>query len=348
MLSDPMLMTANSNEYAFSEVLVRRAMWPEYVNTVHRLKEFMDSWCRCNNQDPVTPKIEGYIGGLSTALQNAVDKPVMLVGLAHLRFWGYTTMKDKVPTWILCASGISIQYEAYESYQKIISEGISIDLKPVLTSILPFHSMPNVEADREANDYAFLNQATSLCKTPSSVGSSSSQDKPALNNTLNYLDRQANEPDRDYNEDTNLDSLSTNLGNLPLAWEIDTSDFNTMTTKIKTKPGLVNKQVSKKKPDRKVKPLRDCSQHFIVDDIKQRKVLDLRRCLPPLTQEEALHILGFQPPFEEIRFGPFTGNTTLMSLRMFCFTSIESSFDRMLSAHSNSFQMQNHTPGIHP
>lgn len=34
--------------------------------------------------------------------------------------------------------------------------------------------------------------------------------------------------------------------------------------------------------------------------------------LPPITQEEALHILGFQPPFEEIRFGPFTGNTTLM------------------------------------
>ncbi|CAJ0955659.1 unnamed protein product [Ranitomeya imitator] len=29
----------------------------------------------------------GYIGGLSTALQNAVDKPLMLVGLAHLRFW---------------------------------------------------------------------------------------------------------------------------------------------------------------------------------------------------------------------------------------------------------------------
>ncbi|XP_074048101.1 basic immunoglobulin-like variable motif-containing protein isoform X4 [Macrotis lagotis] len=34
--------------------------------------------------------------------------------------------------------------------------------------------------------------------------------------------------------------------------------------------------------------------------------------LPPVTQEEALHILGFQPPFEDIRFGPFTGNTTLM------------------------------------
>ncbi|CAJ0930711.1 unnamed protein product [Ranitomeya imitator] len=29
-----------------------------------------------------------YFEGLSTAFQNAVDKPLMLVGLAHLRFWG--------------------------------------------------------------------------------------------------------------------------------------------------------------------------------------------------------------------------------------------------------------------
>ena len=34
--------------------------------------------------------------------------------------------------------------------------------------------------------------------------------------------------------------------------------------------------------------------------------------LPPVTQEAALSILGFQPPFGEIRFGPFTGNLTLM------------------------------------
>lgn len=27
--------------------------------------------------------------------------------------------------------------------------------------------------------------------------------------------------------------------------------------------------------------------------------------LPAITQEEALHIGGFQPPFEDIRFGPF-------------------------------------------
>ena len=32
----------------------------------------------------------------------------------------------------------------------------------------------------------------------------------------------------------------------------------------------------------------------------------------PLTQEEALSVLGFQPPYGEIRFGPFTGNATLM------------------------------------
>ena len=29
-------------------------------------------------------------------------------------------------------------------------------------------------------------------------------------------------------------------------------------------------------------------------------------------KEMALHILGFQPPFGDIRFGPFTGNATLM------------------------------------
>ena len=34
--------------------------------------------------------------------------------------------------------------------------------------------------------------------------------------------------------------------------------------------------------------------------------------LPPMTQEEALNILGFQPPFGEIHFGPFTGNATLI------------------------------------
>ena len=34
--------------------------------------------------------------------------------------------------------------------------------------------------------------------------------------------------------------------------------------------------------------------------------------LNPLTQEEALQILGYHPPFGEIKFGSFTGNLTLM------------------------------------
>lgn len=34
--------------------------------------------------------------------------------------------------------------------------------------------------------------------------------------------------------------------------------------------------------------------------------------LKPLSQEQALNILGFEAPFDDIRFGPFTGNKTLM------------------------------------
>nr|XP_009498938.1 PREDICTED: basic immunoglobulin-like variable motif-containing protein [Phalacrocorax carbo] len=107
----------------------------------------------------------------------------------------------------------------------------------------------------------------------------------------------------------------------------------------------MKKQTTKKKSlDKKSKQYRECPQRSALEDVKERKVLDLRRwycvsrpqyktscgisslvscwnflystlgagSLPPITQEEALHILGFQPPFEEIRFGPFTGNTTLM------------------------------------
>nr|KAG5708218.1 hypothetical protein BaRGS_021152 [Batillaria attramentaria] len=34
--------------------------------------------------------------------------------------------------------------------------------------------------------------------------------------------------------------------------------------------------------------------------------------LNPITQEQALTVLRFQPPFQDIRFGPFTGNITLL------------------------------------
>ena len=34
--------------------------------------------------------------------------------------------------------------------------------------------------------------------------------------------------------------------------------------------------------------------------------------LPPVSQEEVMTIIGFAPPFEDIRWGPFTGNVSLM------------------------------------
>ncbi|XP_024134593.1 basic immunoglobulin-like variable motif-containing protein [Oryzias melastigma] len=129
------------------------------------------------------------------------------------------------------------------------------------------------------------------------------------------------------------------------AWEIDTADFNSAyTRKLRASNGKkcsTKKMRSSEKPSRN---LQDVPPHASLEEIKQRKVLDLRRwycisrpqyktscgisslvscwnflystlgagSLPPISQEEALHILGFQPPFEEIKFGPFTGNATLM------------------------------------
>ncbi|KAL6107642.1 bivm [Pungitius sinensis] len=130
-----------------------------------------------------------------------------------------------------------------------------------------------------------------------------------------------------------------------LAWEIDTRDFNAvLTRKIGTSNVMKSSTKKMKSSDRPSRNLQDVPPPASPDEVQQRKVLDLRRwycisrpqyktscgisslvscwnflystlgagSLPPLSQEEALHILGFQPPFEEIKFGPFTGNATLM------------------------------------
>ncbi|XP_044526476.1 basic immunoglobulin-like variable motif-containing protein isoform X2 [Gracilinanus agilis] len=198
------------------------------------------------------------------------------------------------------------------------------------------------------SDYAFLNQATSIYKTPNSTLSSCLANSTSVtvgNNSSRYIGIPTSSSEIIYNEDSNLETLSNSFGKLPLAWEIDKSEFNGVTANLKNKTGNVKKQVSKKKSsEKKGKHNKECPQYSPLEDIKQRKVLDLRRwycisrpqyktscgisslisCwnflystmgagnLPPVTQEEALHILGFQPPFEDIRFGPFTGNTTLM------------------------------------
>ncbi|XP_045677778.1 DNA excision repair protein ERCC-5 isoform X5 [Phyllostomus hastatus] len=198
------------------------------------------------------------------------------------------------------------------------------------------------------SDYAFLNQATSIYKTPNPSHSSCLPDSTSLsagNNSSRYIGIPTSTSEIIYNEENSLENLSNSLGKLPLAWEIDKSEFDGATTNLKHKSGNVKKQMSKKKTsDKKGRHQREWPQYSPLEDIKQRKVLDLRRwycisrpqyktscgitslisCwnflystmgagnLPPITQEEALHILGFQPPFEDIRFGPFTGNTTLM------------------------------------
>ncbi|XP_053240421.1 basic immunoglobulin-like variable motif-containing protein isoform X2 [Podarcis raffonei] len=166
------------------------------------------------------------------------------------------------------------------------------------------------------SDYAFLNQVTSAHKSPSATVSACLQDNTALNvrnNSPGFIGIRTGASDIVYNEDTHLESLSSSLGKLPLAWEIDKSEFSDTSPELKNRAGNIKKQGTKKMSvEKKSKQYRECPQHYALEEIKQRKVLDLRRCLPPITQEEALHILGFQPPFEEIRFGPFTGNTTLM------------------------------------
>nr|XP_045002129.1 basic immunoglobulin-like variable motif-containing protein isoform X2 [Jaculus jaculus] len=198
------------------------------------------------------------------------------------------------------------------------------------------------------SDYAFLNQATSVYKTPNPARPSCLSGSTSLsagNNSPRYVGIPTSTSEIIYNEENSLENLSISLGKLPLAWEIDKSEFDGVSPNLKHKSGSVKKQVSKKKTsDKKGRHQRECLQHSPLEDIKQRKVLDLRRwycisrpqyktscgissliscwnflystigagSLPPITQEEALHILGFQPPFEDIRFGPFTGNTTLM------------------------------------
>ncbi|XP_060235813.1 basic immunoglobulin-like variable motif-containing protein isoform X4 [Meriones unguiculatus] len=197
------------------------------------------------------------------------------------------------------------------------------------------------------SDYAFLNQATSIYKTPSPALSSClpGNTSHSAGNSSRHIGIPASTSEITYKEENSLENLSTSLGKLPLAWEIDKSEFDGVTTHLKHRSGNAKKQISKKKTsDKKGLHQRECPHHFPLEDVKQRKVLDLRRwycisrpqyktscgisslisCwnflysvmgagnLPPITQEDALHILGFQPPFEDIRFGPFTGNTTLM------------------------------------
>ena len=88
------------------------------------------------------------------------------------------------------------------------------------------------------SDYAFLNQATSIYKTPNPARSSCLSDSTSLsaaNNSSRYIGISASTSDIIYNEENSLENLSNSLGKLPLAWEIDKSEFDGVTTNLKHK-----------------------------------------------------------------------------------------------------------------
>ncbi|XP_017278874.1 basic immunoglobulin-like variable motif-containing protein [Kryptolebias marmoratus] len=201
------------------------------------------------------------------------------------------------------------------------------------------------------SDYALLNQAASVYCPPKgarNVAPSKQDDGSPLVKPKAPADFSCgpgggapvgSDGDRD------MEEVSPGHTKPLLAWEIDTADFNAAyTRKIRTSNGKKCSTKKMRPSERPSRNLQDVPVHASLEEIKQRKVLDLRRwycisrpqyktscgisslvscwnflystmgagSLPPISQEEALHILGFQPPFEEIRFGPFTGNATLM------------------------------------
>lgn len=90
------------------------------------------------------------------------------------------------------------------------------------------------------SDYAFLNQATSIYKPPNSTRSSCLPDSTSLsagNNPSRYIGIPTSTSEIIYNEENSLDNLSNSLGKLPLAWEIDKSEFDGVTTNLKHKSG---------------------------------------------------------------------------------------------------------------
>ena len=89
------------------------------------------------------------------------------------------------------------------------------------------------------SDYAFLNQATSIYKTPNPARScqSDSTSLSVANNSSRYIGISASTSDIIYNEENSLENLSNSLGKLPLAWEIDKSEFDGVTTNLKHKSG---------------------------------------------------------------------------------------------------------------
>ncbi|MGH0180297.1 UNVERIFIED_CONTAM: hypothetical protein FKN15_003392 [Acipenser sinensis] len=190
------------------------------------------------------------------------------------------------------------------------------------------------------SDYALVNQAACLYQA-------SEHSAPAASLVQSHAEGQDHSSSSMTCEgDSTMEAVSASHTNPVLAWEIDTTDFDAVLIRMKSWTGNLKKTGSRKikASDKHSRNLQEFPQQATLEEVKQRKVLDQRRwycisrpqyktscgisslvscwnflystlgagSLPPITQEEALLILGFQPPFEEIKFGPFTGNATLM------------------------------------
>ncbi|XP_010869577.2 basic immunoglobulin-like variable motif-containing protein isoform X1 [Esox lucius] len=200
------------------------------------------------------------------------------------------------------------------------------------------------------SDYALLNQAASVYRPPVTsreAASSKQEGGGAPSGKPNAADPSQGHTaavEEASEEDFDMEDVSCGNTKPILAWEIDTTNFDAVLTRKPRTSNIKRASAKKMKTLGGSRNLQDLPLHASQDDIKQRKVLDLRRwyCIsrpqykmscgisslvscwnflystlgagsfPPISQEEALHILGFQPPFEEIKFGPFTGNATLM------------------------------------
>ncbi|CAJ0948878.1 unnamed protein product [Ranitomeya imitator] len=300
----------------------------------------------------------GYIRGLSTALQNAVDKPLMPVGLAHCRFWERQVSEgfgDKV--------GDSHSVNFLDTLVVARDDGsLEIDLytKPtdrngllLYSSCHPLHvkkSLPKSQIQRVKRIVTDSELRTQRIQEMSNKFSARGYPPLILEQATQSTNRHSEKQKRvafvtTYHPYTNLFKNCV-LEHWPLLGKAYPSIVEFSTPPLfcyKRPPNLKN--------------------ILVRADVGSSKMLQRQALLATQRQGTfpCLHcpqcsIVTKGNTFSHPRSGklfPIKGFFTCDSsrdihLRMFCFTSIESSFDRMLSAHSNSFQMQNHTPGIHP
>ncbi|EDO43541.1 predicted protein, partial [Nematostella vectensis] len=153
-----------------------------------------------------------------------------------------------------------------------------------------------------------------------------------------------------YSSEEKSTNDSKRLSSKSCAWEISLDGFTVPKKKKKIPKQFISKSSKMGGSHDRVEDAKSIERYksdvMIVtpEGMAERKVLDLRRwycmsrpqykkscgisslvsCwnfifstlgsgnLRPISQEEVMTILGFKPPFGEIRFGPFTGNATLM------------------------------------